>query len=61
MTIVKNGPRSGCNRLGKEALLVGALFLFSFAPPASAAGFDLNALIEAAKAEEPITVYASTG
>lgn len=29
--------------------------------PASASDFDLNALIEAAKAEPPITVYASTG
>lgn len=29
--------------------------------PATAGEFDLNALIEAAKAEKPITVYASTG
>jgi iron(III) transport system substrate-binding protein len=61
MTIVKNRPGSGWNRLGKEALLVGSLVLIGFVPPASAAEFDLNALIEAAKAEEPITVYASTG
>jgi iron(III) transport system substrate-binding protein len=32
-----------------------------FALPASASDFDLNALIEAAKTEPPISVYASTG
>jgi iron(III) transport system substrate-binding protein len=61
MTMLMNRPNSDRNRLGKKALLVSSLFLFGFATQASAADFDLNALIEAAKAEEPITVYASTG
>jgi iron(III) transport system substrate-binding protein len=61
MTMLKNGPSSGWNRLGTKALLASSLLLFGAASQASAADFDLNALIEAAKAEETITVYASTG
>ena len=61
MTTMKTQVSSGWDRLGKKALLASCLFLFGAASQASAADFDLNALIEAAKAEEPITVYASTG
>jgi len=43
------------------ALAVGTVVLAGVCAPATAADFNLNALIEAAKAEEPITVYASTG
>ena len=42
---------------GLAATAVATLVAF----PTSASDFDLNALIEAAKAEPPITVYASTG
>jgi iron(III) transport system substrate-binding protein len=41
--------------------LLGALALTGLATPGSAEDFDLDALIEAAKGEEPITVYSSTG
>ena len=37
-----------------------ALAAAALALPAAASDFDLNALIEAAKAEPPITVYDST-
>lgn len=42
-------------------LAAGAMLASVVAGPAKAADFDLQALIEAAKAEDPITVYASTG
>ncbi len=61
MTQSKSRPSSGPICLGKQALLAGTVVLISLAAPASAGDYDLNALIEAAKAEEPITVYASTG
>ena len=61
MTTMNRRPRSGWNRFGKEVCLAGSLVWLGFAAQASAAEFDLNALIEAAKGEEPITVYASTG
>jgi iron(III) transport system substrate-binding protein len=61
MTISIKTLDSGWKRLGKEVCLAGSLLLVGFVAPASAAEFDLNALIEAAKGEKPITVYASTG
>ena len=61
MTISVKGLNSGWKRLGKEVCLVSSLLLVGFAAQAPAAEFDLNALIEAAKGEKPITVYASTG
>jgi iron(III) transport system substrate-binding protein len=61
MTTMKKGLESRWMRLGKEVCLVGSLLLVGITAQASAAEFDLNALIEAAKGEKPITVYASTG
>lgn len=61
MTISVKGLNSGWKRLGKEVCLVSSLLVAGFAAQAPAAEFDLNALIEAAKGEKPITVYASTG
>ena len=40
---------------------VSAIALIGFTAEAPAEDFDLDALIEAAKGEDPITVYASTG
>lgn len=45
----------------RSAGAVGALLAMGLAVPAMAADFDLEALIEAARGEDPITVYASTG
>lgn len=61
MMMMESRPGSARNRIGTGAVLAVSLFLLGFAGPASAADFDLKALIEAAKAEQPITVYASTG
>lgn len=61
MTALNRRPRSGWNRFVKEVCLAGSLVWLGFAAQASAAEFELNALIEAAKGEKPITVYASTG
>jgi len=45
----------------RGAALAGAIFMLGLSSPTLAESFDLNALIEKAKAEPPITVYASTG
>ena len=44
-----------------KMLLSGTTLLAMAAPAVGQEAFDLNALIEAAKAEEPITVYDTTG
>ena len=49
-------------RCGAERVLAfGAVLLGGLTAPALAGDFDLDALIEAARGEDPITVYASTG
>lgn len=45
----------------RGAAFAGALIALTLAAPALAGGFDLEALIEKAKMEPPITVYATTG
>ena len=40
---------------------IGSVALLALAAPLSAEDFDLDALIEAARGEEAITAYASTG
>lgn len=45
----------------KTRLALASLIALAAALPARAEDFDLNALIEAARAEPPITVYDSTG
>jgi len=61
MTNLEINPTAGWSGFGRATVLATSFALFGFAAPAMAGDFDLNALIEAAKKEEPITVYASTG
>ena len=52
---------TGHIRRSRKLATTTAMALIGLSAAASAEEFDLNALIEAAKAEGPITVYASTG
>lgn len=61
MTNQISEPRAARRGQYMAALAAATVFLLGAGAPATAGDFDLNALIEAAKAEEPITVYASTG
>jgi len=52
---------NGMTKSFKLALLGGSALLVALSAPAMADDFDLNALIEAAKKEPPVSVYSTTG
>lgn len=52
---------NGMTKSWKFALLGGSALLVALTAQASADDFDLNALIEAAKKEPPVSVYSTTG